>query len=39
MIWVCLLRGVNLGAHNKVSMPDLRVALAEAGLSEVRTSR
>jgi uncharacterized protein (DUF1697 family) len=35
--WVALLRAVNLGAHNKVSMPKLREALAEAGFSNVRT--
>lgn len=35
--WVCLLRAVNLGARNKVSMPRLRSALAAAGLSDVRT--
>ena len=35
--WVALLRAVNLGAHNKVSMPKLRDALAEAGFGNVRT--
>jgi uncharacterized protein (DUF1697 family) len=35
--WVALLRAVNLGAHNKVSMPALRTALAEAGCTEVKT--
>jgi uncharacterized protein (DUF1697 family) len=35
--WVALLRAVNLGAHNKVSMPALRTALAEAGFTEVKT--
>lgn len=35
--WICLLRGVNLGAQNKLNMPALRAALAEAGLSDVRT--
>lgn len=35
--WICLLRGVNLGATNKLNMPALRTALSEAGLSEVRT--
>ena len=32
-----LLRGVNLGARNKVNMPRLREALTEAGFAEVRT--
>jgi len=35
--WVFLLRAVNLGARNKVSMPRLRSALAAAGLSGVST--
>jgi uncharacterized protein (DUF1697 family) len=26
--WVALLRGINLGARNKVSMPDLRALMA-----------
>jgi uncharacterized protein (DUF1697 family) len=34
---VALLRAVNLGAHNKVSMPALRSALTDAGFTEVRT--
>lgn len=35
--WICLLRGVNLGARNKLSMPELRAALSEAGMQDVRT--
>jgi uncharacterized protein (DUF1697 family) len=35
--WISLLRAVNLGATNKVSMPDLRAALAAAGFANVRT--
>lgn len=35
--WVALLRAVNLGAHNKVSMPRLRTVLTEAGFTDVRT--
>ena len=35
--WVALLRAVNLGAVNKVSMPALREALAAAGFADVRT--
>ncbi len=35
--YVALLRGVNLGAHNRVAMADLRRVLAEAGFSEVAT--
>jgi uncharacterized protein (DUF1697 family) len=35
--WVALLRAVNLGAHNKVSMPKLRDALAAEGFTGVRT--
>jgi uncharacterized protein (DUF1697 family) len=36
-VWVALLRGVNLGARNKVNMPQLRAALSEAGFRDVRT--
>jgi uncharacterized protein (DUF1697 family) len=36
-IWIALLRAVNLGAHNKVNMPALRAALADAGFQDVRT--
>ncbi len=36
-VWVSLLRGVNLGARNKVNMPRLREALADAGFDDVRT--
>ncbi len=36
-VWVSLLRGVNLGARNKVNMPRLREALAGAGFDDVRT--
>jgi len=35
--WVALLRAVNLGAHNKVSMPKLRDALAAEGFTNVKT--
>lgn len=35
--WICLLRAVNLGSHQKVAMPGLRTALADAGFGEVRT--
>ena len=36
-VWVCLLRAVNLGARNKVSMPVLRGVLEQGGFDEVRT--
>jgi uncharacterized protein (DUF1697 family) len=35
--WVALLRAVNLGARNKVSMPKLREVLTEAGFTAVKT--
>jgi len=35
--WIALLRAVNLGKHNKLGMPDLRAALADAGFADVRT--
>jgi uncharacterized protein (DUF1697 family) len=34
---VLLLRGINLGPRNRISMPELREALAEAGFEDVRT--
>jgi len=34
---IVLLRGINLGARNRVSMPELRKALADAGYDYVRT--
>jgi uncharacterized protein (DUF1697 family) len=37
MRWVALLRGVNLGARNKVPMAKLRELLDEAGYENVRT--
>ncbi len=35
--YVALLRGINLGAHNKVSMPDLRKLFANLGGEDVST--
>jgi len=35
--YVALLRGINLGSRNRVSMPDLRAALEEAGFKDVQT--
>ena len=37
MQWVALLRGINLGARNKVPMAELRRVLEDAGFEEVRT--
>jgi uncharacterized protein (DUF1697 family) len=37
MRWVALLRGVNLGARNKVPMAELRKLLETAGYGSVRT--
>jgi uncharacterized protein (DUF1697 family) len=34
---VVLLRGINLGARNRISMPELREALQDAGYDDVRT--
>lgn len=34
---VALLRGINIGAHNRVSMPELRALLTGSGLEDVRT--
>jgi uncharacterized protein (DUF1697 family) len=35
--WVALLRAVNLGSRNKVSMPTLRTVLTDAGFTDVKT--
>src|SRR5262249_41426140 len=35
--WVALLRGVNLGAHNKVPMAGLRTLMADIGAEDVQT--
>src|SRR5690242_11683286 len=34
---ILLLRGINLGPHRRVAMPELRALLSDAGFSEVRT--
>lgn len=34
---IVLLRGINLGARNRIAMPELRAALAEAGFDGVQT--
>jgi uncharacterized protein (DUF1697 family) len=34
---IVLLRGINLGARNRIAMPALRGSLARAGLEDVRT--
>ncbi len=34
---IALLRGINVGSRNRIAMPELREALAEAGLEGVRT--
>jgi uncharacterized protein (DUF1697 family) len=34
---IALLRGINLGSRNRIAMPALREALAEAGFEDVRT--
>jgi uncharacterized protein (DUF1697 family) len=35
--YIALLRGINLGARNRVAMPALREALEEAGFDDVKT--
>src|SRR5581483_11314670 len=36
-VHVVLLRGINLGSRNRISMPELRGALEEAGYDDVQT--
>lgn len=37
MKYIALLRGINVGGKNKISMAELKVCLEELGLDEVRT--
>lgn len=37
MRWIALLRGINVGGHNQLLMPELRRLLAAAGCHEIRT--
>ncbi len=34
---VVMLRGINIGPHNRIAMPDLRAALKDGGFGDVRT--
>jgi uncharacterized protein (DUF1697 family) len=34
---ILLLRGINIGPHKRISMPELRAVLTEAGFADVRT--
>jgi uncharacterized protein (DUF1697 family) len=34
---IVLLRGINIGSRNRIAMPELREALAEAGFEDVKT--
>jgi uncharacterized protein (DUF1697 family) len=34
---IVLMRGVNLGSRNRIAMPELRAALAQEGMRDVRT--
>lgn len=34
---IVLLRGINLGSHNRIAMPELRDALTDSGLQDART--
>jgi uncharacterized protein (DUF1697 family) len=35
--YIALLRGVNVGGNNKISMPELKTALEKVGFADVRT--
>ena len=37
MVYVALLRGINVGGKNKVGMKELKAAFEEAGMTSVRT--
>src|SRR5256885_2361114 len=34
---IVLLRGINVGSHNRIAMPELREALEAAGFDDVQT--
>ncbi len=36
-VQIALLRGINVGAHNRIAMPELRELLAQLGYSDART--
>src|SRR5436190_17537082 len=36
-VWISMLRGVNLGPHNRMKMEDLRAVYESLGLKDVRT--
>ncbi len=36
-VWIALLRGVNVGGHNKLKMADFRTTLSERGFGDVQT--
>ena len=36
-LWLALLKGVNVGGHNKALMADLNIALTAAGIADVKT--
>jgi len=35
--FICLLRGINIGKHNKIKMADLRAMFTEMGVANVKT--
>ena len=35
--YICLLRGINIGKHNKIKMADLRAMFTEMGVANVKT--
>ena len=35
--YIALLRGINVGGHNKIPMKELKQLLADAGFADVRT--
>lgn len=37
MVYVCLLRGINVGGNNKVSMKELKVLMESHGFFNVET--
>jgi uncharacterized protein (DUF1697 family) len=36
-VWICLLRGINVGGHAALPMRELRATLTDLGLADART--
>ena len=37
VVYIALLRGINISGKNKISMPELKTAIGEKGFADVKT--